>query len=59
MRFKLKPKPTLFDRRIIKKFAWFPIEIDREVRWLEKVVIEQKYYGTANGWISYRFIDEE
>lgn len=31
------------DKRIIEKFAFLPITIDNEARWLETVTIEQKY----------------
>lgn len=30
------------DERVIEKFLWFPLTIDRETRWLEKVKIRQK-----------------
>ena len=60
MRFKLKPEPSLFEQRIIKKFAWFPIEIDREIRWLEKVAIKQRYlvYNYTRYWENLCFVDE-
>ena len=48
MRLKLKPKPPKperFSRRTISKFAWIPIKINREIRWLEKVTVMQMYDG--------------
>ncbi len=41
MKFKLKPIPNKGDTRIIRKYAWLPIKIDLEIRWLEWVSIEQ------------------
>jgi hypothetical protein len=61
MRFKLKHnlEPNCGDRRIVTKFLLFPIVIDNEFRWLEKVKIEQKYILSPFGysWINKRFID--
>ena len=55
------------DKRIIKKFAYFPVYIhdiqghasSGEWRWLETVKIEQEYYrGYADsGWDNIRFVD--
>ena len=45
MRFMLKPKMNYYNgyKRIIKRFALFPIKIDREIRWLETCYISQVY----------------
>lgn len=43
MRFYHKKEPELGDYKIIKKFAWFPITIDYETRWLEKVEYIKEY----------------
>ena len=58
MRWKT-PKPS--DGRIIKKFALLPIEINREVRWLETVYIFQTYYDGVYliGWKSLSFVTKE
>jgi len=60
MRRKLKPYPKFGDKRIIKRFLWFPKVLwlesssDRELRWFEEVEIEQirvnDVYGTM--WMS-------
>lgn len=62
--------PKNNDKRIIKRFALFPITIydrcDRwlqrthyERRWLETVYIEQ-YYETHMGcWTNYMFVDKD
>ena len=49
-------KPYYGDKKIITKFALFPITICRETRWLEKVTIEMEYGITM--WHYMRFIDE-
>lgn len=45
MKFRLKPLPKPEEIRILKKFAWIPKKIDREVIWFE-------YYfsGQQVGW---------
>lgn len=50
-----------YERHVIHKFAYFPIRIKNEVRWLEFVNIEAYYwYGAFSGrkyWEYERFID--
>ena len=54
-----KKKP--YERHVIHKFAFFPIRIDNEVRWLEFVNVEAYYwYGVYTGnkyWEYERFVD--
>jgi len=54
-----KKKP--YERHVIRKFAFFPIRIDNEVRWLEFVNVEAYYwYGAYTGnkyWEYERFVD--
>lgn len=38
-----KHKPEDGDTRIKTKFAFLPIKIGDEVRWLEKVTVKQEY----------------
>ena len=40
------------DTRVVKRFAWFPVTIGAETRWLETVYICQRY-----GWSNYRLIE--
>ena len=52
MRLKLERPLTEKDygrRRVISKFLWFPKEINHEIRWLEKAMIEQK--------VTFRMVD--
>ena len=49
--------PKMGDKKIVTKFAFFPIRIDDEVRWLEKVAIEMEYGITM--WIPTKFIDDD
>ena len=66
MRFKIKYS-KVGDKKIIEKFAWYPIWIGTEVRWLENVKIEKEYSKDAkvnatcgrmkDGWVVNEFID--
>ena len=40
------------NHRIIKRFAIFPIEIDKIRIWLETVYIIQRYSAFSEGWIN-------
>lgn len=40
---KVKPEPRHNEIRVISKFLFFPMCIEGEYRWLERVNIEQKY----------------
>lgn len=60
MRFELKPKkpkPKFGELRTISKFAWFPIKINREIYWLEKVTLHQMYLGCGY-WDNIIFVDD-
>lgn len=35
MRFKFTKDPDDFERRVVSKFAWLPVEIDNHLVWLE------------------------
>ncbi len=37
-------RPTEGDERIIKRFTFMPIEIKKEVRWLELCYIKQEWW---------------
>jgi hypothetical protein len=49
------------DKRVIRKFLWLPLEIDRDWRWLEWAWIEQEFWvSTLLGyrwWTNVRFVD--
>lgn len=51
--FDKSPKP--FDYRTFEHFAWLPIRIGRETRWLERVKYKAYWFV---GWVPCRFIDE-
>jgi len=36
-----KEKVKLGDERVVMKFLWFPLTIDKETRWLEHACIKQ------------------
>lgn len=48
-------------RRVISFFAWFPIELKGEIRWLETVRVEQCYFSYAASpipfWSNLWFVD--
>lgn len=51
MRFKIKQKPNeknYLERRITRKFLWFPLQLDNEIRWLEFSNIEEEVDYTIN-----------
>lgn len=50
MRWKSKEPAHWGDYREITKFAWFPITLNSETRWLEKVTLHQTYERA--GWLS-------
>jgi hypothetical protein len=49
--------PFSQDTRIITRFALFPIRIQNEIRWLEKVTIKQEYRPDLRmfGWYNDSF----
>lgn len=51
-------KPNDGDTKIKRKFALFPICLNREVRWLEWVTIEYVYHEWENDWYMARFVDD-
>lgn len=59
---KSKPGPIPYKPYIIEKFALFPIRINNECRWLERVKIQAHYYvGGFSGtkYVEYdKFIDD-
>lgn len=62
MRF--KPKHQLDDERIATWFAWWPVTIGEETRWLERVRVRQVFMGCSmmgepshgpGAWVSVEF----
>ena len=55
-------EPKRGDIKIRKKFAFIPIKIGYEVRWLEFVTIKYQYFTNSNlilGWWPIEFIDKQ
>ncbi len=50
---KNKPKPQIGDRRIKRRFQWYPLCLNGVCRWLEMVEVEQEYVE------SYTVLDAE
>ncbi len=38
------------DKRVVKKFLWFPIWLNNECRWLESAFIEERFEDDYNAW---------
>ena len=68
MRFIIKEskQPKHGDERIVERFAIIPVYIGNEIRWLEKVKINQTYHGFMevdgepdedSGWYDSEFIN--
>lgn len=55
MRFTKDDRPKHGDRRVRRFFAWLPVRIHNEVRWLEYVEFEESYY--KGEWTRDRFMD--
>lgn len=46
-----------YERHVIRKFAFFPIRIGSEVRWLEFVNVEAYYWiGKSSGWTYWEYV---
>lgn len=51
--------PAYFEKRIVKRFLWFPCRIDQQVRWLETVLILQEFRyvnGFFDRWTNIQFV---
>jgi len=64
MRFGEKFNDSIMgSQRVIRKFLWFPLEIDNQIRWLEIAKIRQicKYHGEEFGyaWENYEWVDDD
>jgi hypothetical protein len=62
MRWKVEPDPKPHDYRVVKRFAFLPIEVDDEARWWETVYILQQYSKTiinTYNWFDRNFTTEE
>lgn len=60
MRFKLsKSDPNIGDIEVRSWFAIIPVQINDEIRWLEKVTVESQYSysDSAYFWKMKKFID--
>jgi hypothetical protein len=56
---------TLGSQRVVEKFLWFPVTIDYQTRWLEKVRIKQiciqankEFSVSGYKWENYAWVDE-
>ena len=62
MRFKNWYPATVGDKRTEWWFAWFPVKLNGETRWLEIVEVEYEYrfdgrgFSPKNSWQKNRFV---
>jgi hypothetical protein len=58
MRFILKQFVS-GDTKRVTRFLWWPVTINGETRWLERVTVEYTYgcYKLWAGWIATQFVD--
>lgn len=50
MKWKVE-QPVPGDKRLVRKFAWFPTEVEGYKVWLETYQTEETYFGKIDGWI--------
>ena len=50
MRFKVKPKPELWDRKTVIKFAWYPVRVNDLIVWWE--MYESTYSYRKKDWLT-------
>ena len=43
MKFKVKPKPQLWDKKTVFRFAWFPKRVQDTIVWLEEYLVVYRY----------------
>lgn len=43
-------KPFTGEERIVKRFAWYPINVNGTIYWLEWIKIKQSYNTRHSGW---------
>jgi hypothetical protein len=58
------PEPKPGQSRVVTKFAWFPIRVGTETRWLETVHLHQEYRmyfdmfdDPCYGWVNKSFAE--
>jgi len=51
---------NLNQQRVRTWFAIFPVSIDGEIRWLERVYVLQEWYAPRNrwGWYNQKFVEK-
>jgi hypothetical protein len=59
-----KKEPEMGEKRLKTAFLFFPKALlnDKgldETRWLKRVTWTEMYYGDLDGWIGFRWIDED
>ena len=52
-------EPTPGEERIITWFAWLPVRIGREMRWLESVTVSQVYAVDTESSFDHQWLNLE
>ena len=64
MRRTIPNEPNVGDIKTTSFFAWSPIQIGQDWRWLERVTVEYRYVASGiidwhGCWLKVKFIDKE
>lgn len=43
-------KPFTGEERVIKRFAWYPINVNGTIYWLKWIKVKQSYNTRHSGW---------
>lgn len=49
-------EPREGETRVVTYFAFFPVTINHETRWLETVTVKEQYWVSV-GWTLFGFVD--
>ena len=52
-------KPFTGEERIVKRFAWYPINVNGTIYWLEWIKIKQSYNTRHSGWNNDWVVEQE
>lgn len=52
-------KPFTGDERVIKRFAWHPINVQGRLYWLRWIKIKQSYDTRHSGWNNDWIVEQE
>lgn len=59
MRWIMPTPPAGGAERKVTQFLWLPMELNGDLRWLEKATILQRYSDWCGEWLYIRWVDEQ